>query len=58
MTGFIYPVACFWIWNEDGLFSPGRRLGVIDFAGAGVVHLIGGVSGLMGSIVLGPRMGR
>ncbi|EKX44052.1 ammonium transporter [Guillardia theta CCMP2712] len=32
--------------------------GVIDFAGSGVVHLVGGVSGLMGAILVGPRKGR
>jgi len=32
--------------------------GVIDFAGSGVVHMVGGVSGLMGAIALGPRKGR
>jgi len=58
MTSFIYPIVCFWLWNRNGPFAPGKTLGVIDFAGAGVVHLIGGISGLMGSIVLGPRMGR
>ncbi len=32
--------------------------GLIDFAGSGVVHMVGGFAGLMGAISLGPRMGR
>lgn len=32
--------------------------GMIDFAGSGVVHMVGGVAGLMGAIVVGPRKGR
>jgi Amt family ammonium transporter len=32
--------------------------GVLDFAGSSVVHMVGGVTGLAGAIVLGPRMGK
>jgi Amt family ammonium transporter len=35
-----------------------RSNGMIDFAGSGVVHMVGGFSGLMGAIALGPRKGR
>lgn len=29
-----------------------------DFAGSGVVHLVGGTFGLIGTIILGPRLKR
>ncbi|KAH0855622.1 hypothetical protein HID58_004036 [Brassica napus] len=32
--------------------------GAIDFAGSGVVHMVGGIAGLMGALIEGPRRGR
>eukprot|EP00281_Chroomonas_sp_CCMP1168_P019824 CAMPEP_0206227008 /NCGR_PEP_ID=MMETSP0047_2-20121206/8395_1 /ASSEMBLY_ACC=CAM_ASM_000192 /TAXON_ID=195065 /ORGANISM="Chroomonas mesostigmatica_cf, Strain CCMP1168" /LENGTH=498 /DNA_ID=CAMNT_0053650133 /DNA_START=15 /DNA_END=1511 /DNA_ORIENTATION=+ len=32
--------------------------GMIDFAGSGIVHMVGGCSGLMGAVFVGPRNGR
>ncbi|RVX11221.1 Ammonium transporter 1 member 1 [Vitis vinifera] len=53
LTGFVYPVVSHWFWSPDGWASPTRSngdllfgSGAIDFAGSGVVHMVGGVAGL------------
>ncbi|XP_027364254.1 ammonium transporter 1 member 1-like [Abrus precatorius] len=64
LTGFVYPVVSHWFWSGDGWASAtntGNLLfssGVIDFAGSGVVHMVGGVAGLWGALIEGPRIGR
>ncbi|XP_057964074.1 ammonium transporter 1 member 2-like [Malania oleifera] len=64
LTGFVYPITSHWFWSGDGWGSPTRtdsllfESGVIDFAGSGVVHLVGGVAGLWGALIEGPRIGR
>lgn len=54
LTGIIYPISGYWKWGEGWL----HQMGFYDFAGSGVVHMIGGFAGLAGAIVLGPRLGR
>lgn len=65
LTAFVYPVVVHAVWNSDGFLcafgnSPNKflDLGMIDFAGSGVVHMTGGATALVGAIVLGPRIGR
>ena len=55
MSLFIYPVVACWVWNPQGWLL---QRGFHDFAGSGVVHLLGGISGLVGSICVGPRINR
>lgn len=61
ITAFIYPVVVHWVWSADGwasAFNENADLPSIDFAGSGVVHMVGGWSGLMGAYFVGPRAGR
>lgn len=53
MTGFIYPVVVCWTWGGGWL----KEIGYTDFAGSGVVHLVGGVAGFVGAWISGPRIG-
>ena len=54
ITGLIYPVVTHWTWGGGWL----AELGYTDFAGSGIVHMLGGVAALAGVIVVGPRIGR
>jgi Amt family ammonium transporter len=54
ISAVIYPVVGHWIWGGGWL----GNVGMIDFAGSTVVHSVGGWAGLMGAILLGPRMGK
>ncbi len=58
ITGFIYPVYAHWVWGGGWLSKLNFGLGHLDFAGSGVVHALGGIVGLAGAIVLGPRFGK
>jgi len=54
----IYPIYGHWVWGGGWLSSLPFGLGHLDFAGSGVVHMVGGLVGLAGAIVLGPRIGK
>ena len=54
ITGIIYPVATHWVWGGGWLAD----LGFFDFAGSGVVHMLGGSAALAGVLVVGPRIGK
>ena len=55
ITGIIYPVVSHWVWDSRGWLA---ELGYSDFAGSGVVHMLGGVAAFAGVIVIGPRIGK
>jgi ammonium transporter, Amt family len=42
MFTFVYAVGSGWIWGGHGWL---KTIGVIDFAGAGPIHVIAGASG-------------
>lgn len=54
LVGFIYPIAGHWIWGDGWL----AQLGFWDFAGATVVHSVGGWAAFVGAVLLGPRLGK
>ncbi len=57
-----YPLFGAWTWGGGWLSQLGNNVdlgfGYVDFAGSGVVHAVGGVAGLAGAMVLGPRLGK
>lgn len=57
-----YPIYGNWVWGGGWLAQLGANFGlghgVVDFAGSGVVHMVGGVTGLAGAMVLGARIGK
>ncbi|KAI0232651.1 putative ammonium transporter 3 [Lamellibrachia satsuma] len=55
LNTIIYCFPAHWIFSKDGWL---RRLGMVDMAGGGPVHLLGGVTGLVATIMLTPRHGR
>jgi Amt family ammonium transporter len=54
ITAVIYPVVGHWIWGGGWLAAKG----MIDFAGSTVVHSVGGWAALVGTLLLGPRIGK
>ena len=58
MSSFIYPVVVGWIWGGGWLGDTNEHgKGFHDFAGSGIVHLMGGVAGFCGALIVGPRHG-
>jgi Amt family ammonium transporter len=58
----IYPIFGNWVWGGGWLSQLGANAGLghgaVDFAGSGVVHMVGGVTALVGAMILGPRIGK
>ncbi len=54
ISAVIYPISGHWIWGGGWL----SQLGFHDFAGSTAVHMVGGVSALVGAKILGPRIGK
>jgi Amt family ammonium transporter len=73
LAGWVYPIAAYSQWSTGGWNSPfnsrertGRLpmvgdepyVGVIDFAGCGPIHMLGGVAAFFAAWLAGPRKGR
>ncbi|MCQ2438973.1 MAG: ammonium transporter [Oscillospiraceae bacterium] len=52
---FVYPVEAGWVWNPQGWLAV---MGFHDFAGSAAIHSVGGVTALIGAIMVGPRLGK
>ena len=50
----VYPIEAGWVWGGGWL----AELSYIDFAGSSVIHMVGGLSALVGAAILGPRIGK
>ncbi len=56
VTMLVYPIVGHWIWGGGWLAT--LETPFVDFAGSTVVHSVGGWIGLVGAIILGPRLNR
>ena len=54
ISALIYPIEAHWIWGGGWL----SQLGFHDFAGSCAIHMVGGISALIGASILGPRIGK
>lgn len=54
ISALIYPIEAHWIWGGGWL----AQLGFHDFAGSCCIHMVGGISALIGAAFLGPRIGK
>ncbi len=54
ISALIYPVEAHWIWGGGWLSA----MGFHDFAGSVAIHMVGGISALIGAKILGPRIGK
>ena len=55
ISAVIYPIEAGWVWNGAGWLA---QMGFIDFAGSAVIHMVGGIAGLVGAAILGARIGK
>ena len=54
ISAVVYPIEAHWIWGGGWL----SQLGFHDFAGSTAIHMVGGISALVGAWMLGPRIGK
>jgi len=54
ISAVIYPIEAHWVWGGGWLAD----LGFHDFAGSCAIHMVGGISALIGAAILGPRIGK
>jgi Amt family ammonium transporter len=53
LAAFVYPVVVSWIWNSGGWLAV---KGYHDLSGTSVIHITGGFGGMIGALLVGPRL--
>ena len=54
ISALIYPIEAHWIWGGGWL----SQMGFHDFAGSCAIHMVGGISAIVGAAIVGPRIGK
>ena len=54
ISAVVYPIEAHWVWGGGWL----AQMGFHDFAGSAAIHMVGGLSALIGAAILGPRIGK
>ena len=55
ISAIVYPIEAGWVWNGQGWLA---QMGFVDFAGSAVIHMVGGITAIIGAALLGPRIGK
>lgn len=64
ISAVVYPIEAHWVWGGGWLTRLGATLfgegspEFVDFAGSCLIHMVGGISALIGAAILGPRLGK
>lgn len=54
ISALIYPIEAHWIWGGGWL----AQIGFHDFAGSCAIHMVGGLTSLIGAAMVGARIGK
>ena len=54
ISALVYPIEAHWIWGGGWL----SQMGFHDFAGSCAIHMVGGISAIIGAKMVGPRIGK
>ena len=54
ISALVSPIEAHWVWGGGWL----AQLGFHDFAGSCCIHMVGGISAIIGAKILGPRIGK
>ena len=58
ISAVVYPIEAHWVWGGGWLTNAFAGVYYVDFAGSSLIHMVGGISSIIGALVLGPRWGK